>query len=705
MAGYYGLYVVFLAIGIAISLYLIARLWMVNEALGAKNLIWAILCITIWSFGYIFEITEKTLALKTFFLKVEDLGISFAALAIFTFILIYSGRGKWLTRTNFILLAIIPAASFILAATNDWHHLLWSDIQMHTSLIGPLILEPGPWSRVIVVYSYALLFLAAFFLVQIIVRVRNLYRPQALIMLVGIIIPWIANILYVFHSDLDLTPLACTLTIIALEIGFSHLGLMDIVPADERQILNLMREGIIVTDEKGRIVRINPSAQRFFHQSENQLVGENIHKLFPAWSEGDSQTGSVFEIGREIVFGKGPNERIYNFRIAPILGRKGRLTGQIGTLTDITDEKQAQSQMHLQSAALEVAENGIVITDDRGKVVWANPAFSRLTGYEFYEVTGKSLRILKSGEQSSHFYKKLWDTILAGKVWHGELVNRRKDGTTYHEEMTITPLMENGDPTHFIAIKQDVSERKLAEERLRQAHEQAMDANRMKTQLLAGVSHDLRTPLGTIMGYAEILQTGVLGSVNDEQKNAAAEILDSSNRLLAFVNNLIGQAQIETGRIVIRPRSFKPVDLTDGVRSLVSFMAQKKGINLETEIDPFMPEQVCADLYWLKQILYNLVTNALKFTSQGSVKIRLFRANDDQWALQVSDSGVGIPAESQSTIFEPFQQIDRKGVVEGSGLGLSIVHQLTSLMNGKIELKSEIGKGSTFTVILPLKNS
>jgi len=207
------------------------------------------------------------------------------------------------------------------------------------------------------------------------------------------------------------------------------------------------------------------------------------------------------------------------------------------------------------------------------------------------------------------------------------------------------------------------------------------------------------------MGYAEILQTGVLGSINDDQKNAAAEILDSSNRLLAFVNNLIGQAQIETGRIVIRPRMFKPAELTDGVRSLVSFMAQKKGILFETEIDPFLPEQICADLYWLKQILYNLVTNALKFTSQGSVKVRLFRANDDQWALQVSDSGMGIPVESQNTIFEPFQQIDKKGVVEGSGLGLSIVNQLTSLMNGKIELKSEIGKGSTFTVILPLKNS
>ncbi len=705
MEGLYGLYIVFLAIGIIISIYLISRLWIIRETPGAKNLIWTISCITIWSFAYIFEISIRSYTLKAICLRIEYLGISFAALALFTFILIYSGRGKWLTRTRFIILAVVPFASFLLAVTNDWHHLLWSDIKMPAAMVGPLLLEAGPWSRVSVIYSYALIILAAFFLVQIIVRVRNLYRPQALIMLLGIVISCVGNIVYVFHPTLDLTPLACTLAVIALEIGFSHLGLMDILPADERQIISVMRDGIIVTDSKDRIVTINPSALRFFHQSENDLIGENIQKIFPAWSERNSQSGTVFEIGHEIAFGEGPSRRLYNLRIAPILGRRGQLTGQIATLTDITDEKQAHNQTRLQSAALEAAENGIVITDTHGKVEWVNPAFTRLTGYELYEIVGKSLRLLKSGEQSNHFYKTLWETILAGKVWHGELVNRRKDGNTYHEEMTITSLIEDGQPTHYIAIKQDVSERKFAEEQLRQAHEQAIEANRMKTQLLASVSHDLRTPLGTIMGYAEILQTGVLGSINDEQKNAAAEILDSANRLLAFVNNLIGQAQLETGRIVIRPKLFRPVELTVDVHSLVGFMAKKKGINFETEIDPTLPDQICADPYWLRQILYNLVNNALKFTSQGTVKVRLFRKNENHWAMQVSDSGVGIPEESRRTIFEPFHQVERKGVIEGSGLGLSIVNQLTSLMEGKIELQSEIGQGSTFTITLPLKCS
>jgi K+-sensing histidine kinase KdpD len=168
---------------------------------------------------------------------------------------------------------------------------------------------------------------------------------------------------------------------------------------------------------------------------------------------------------------------------------------------------------------------------------------------------------LKSGKQPLEYYQNLWQTILSGKVWHGELINRRKDASEYDEEMTITRFVQpSGVITNFIAIKQDISTRKHAEEQLQLAHEQALEANRLKTQLLASISHDLRTPLGTILGYSEMLQTSALGPVNTDQVNAASAILDSANLLLAFVDNLIGQAQIETGRVVIRPSAFKPIE-------------------------------------------------------------------------------------------------------------------------------------------------
>jgi signal transduction histidine kinase len=135
---------------------------------------------------------------------------------------------------------------------------------------------------------------------------------------------------------------------------------------------------------------------------------------------------------------------------------------------------------------------------------------------------------------------------------------------------------------------------------------------------------------------------------------------------------------------------------------MVGFGAKKKGLKLETIIDPGLPEQICADIYWLKQILYNLVNNAVKFTHEGSVTIRLLMHGEGQWAMQVSDSGMGIPDKVRSAIFEPFRRGDKADLIEGSGLGLSIVSQLTALMKGKIELETEVGQGSTFTVILPL---
>jgi PAS domain S-box-containing protein len=702
MSVIFSLYIIFLVISIAISAYLLTRVWLVRKTAGAVQLAWAIISVVIWSLAYALEIVLTDPAMKIILMKVEYAGIPFIPVALFSFVLIYSGRGKWITPPRLIAVLTIPVVTFLLALSNEYHHLLWAIIQMPSAGVGPVGLTHGLWYNVNIVYSYLLIVLATSVLVHMVTHLRNLYRAQALVMLIGILIPWIGNIVYLLGSSLDWTPLAFMLAMIAFEIGFARLGLLDILPVDQGQIFRIMQDGIIIADGNGRIVEINPAAQRIFGRPESIMIGQNIQQVFPAWIEWNTQTGTAFEISHEISYGSGPTRRIYRLRLAPVLGRNGQVTARMATMTDITDEKLAQSQMLLQSTALEAAENGIVITDALGNIEWTNPAFSRLTGYEPYEVLGRNMRLLKSGDQPNEFYRSLWETIRAGKVWHGELTNRRKDGSTYHEEMTITSLMEEGRPTHFIAIKQDVSVRKRADEELKHAHEQAVEANRMKTQLLASVSHDLRTPLGTIMGYAEMLQTGVLGKVNKEQQNAAAEILDSANRLLAFANNLIGQAQLETGRIVIRPRNFKPAELTEAVKSLTGFMAKKKGIEFISEIDPALPEELCADPYWLRQILYNLVNNALKFTSKGSVKVRLFPLSSTEWAIQVIDTGAGIPEDAQRAVFEPFRQVERKGVIEGSGLGLSIVRQLTALMEGSIDLQSRVGTGSTFTITLPL---
>jgi len=253
-----------------------------------------------------------------------------------------------------------------------------------------------------------------------------------------------------------------------------------------------------------------------------------------------------------------------------------------------------------------------------------------------------------------------------------------------------------------------IIELKRAEESLAQAHDQALEASRLKSQLLANISHVLRTPLGSILGYTEMLQAGVYEPLTGQQQEAITEIIESAEQLLNFINNLLSQAQIETGKVVLNAVSFAPAELLDAIQSTSRALARTKGLELTSAIAPDMPAALSGDPYWLRQIIINLVSNAIKFTDRGAVGVHIYRADDVHWAIQVTDTGCGIPAEAQTYIFDSFRQVDETAIRKqhtGSGLGLSIVKQLTDLMGGQITLTSQEGQGSTFTVLLPLHSA
>lgn len=239
------------------------------------------------------------------------------------------------------------------------------------------------------------------------------------------------------------------------------------------------------------------------------------------------------------------------------------------------------------------------------------------------------------------------------------------------------------------------------EQRLRQSAEEASE---FKSQLLARVSHELRTPLGSILGYSELLHEEVFGPVTTDQKQAAMEIMESTYYLTSLVNELLDQAQYERGNIELHLAPVSLENLVSQVQSRMSILARRKKLSLTFEIAPDLPRVVSGDQKRLQQILINLVSNAIKFTKAGQVNVRLFKASPTDWAMEVADTGLGISPEAQHFIFEPFRQAD--GSITrahgGTGLGLAIVKQIATLMGGQIILESEIGKGSTFRVILPL---
>jgi PAS domain S-box-containing protein len=370
------------------------------------------------------------------------------------------------------------------------------------------------------------------------------------------------------------------------------------------------------------------------------------------------------------------------------------LANQVATAID--NARLVQS-LRLQAAALDATANAMVMTDRNGLVRWTNPAFTTLTGYTAEEISGQTLRLLKSGQHTQAFYRQLWDTITAGRTWQGELYNRRKDGSLYVEEQTITPIRnEQGEIFRFIAVKQDVTE-------LITTRDTALEMNRLKTQLLTRVSHDLRTPLGAILGYAELMDYGSFGSLTEQQKKILAEIMSSVNDLIELVNELLDEAQLEARVIKLEIEPFMPRALLNKVETSMAVLARNKGLTLTGTISSDLPAVLMGDEARLQQVLINLIGNAIKFTEAGDVKVHFDVHDSTSWAIAVSDTGPGIAKEAQDYIFEPFRRIENSAGhhQRGTGLGLSIAKHLTQLMGGKITLDSDLGLGSTFTLILP----
>jgi len=257
-------------------------------------------------------------------------------------------------------------------------------------------------------------------------------------------------------------------------------------------------------------------------------------------------------------------------------------------------------------------------------------------------------------------------------------------------------------------VEERTRELRQANQQLARANERLMELDRLKSRFVSMVSHELRTPLGAIQGFTEMLRAGVYGSLSEKQHDALQRVERNTKKLLNIVNDLLDQARIEAGELSLHPEPFSPNALADDLQTTIGVLAERKGLSLTVDVDEDVPRPLYGDKERLHQVLVNLATNAIKFTEEGGIHVRIGPADGDSssyWAMEVSDTGPGISEEDEDIVFTPFQRIDDSMTREhtGVGLGLSIVKQLVELMDGHITLDSEPGRGSTFTVVLPLQ--
>lgn len=365
--------------------------------------------------------------------------------------------------------------------------------------------------------------------------------------------------------------------------------------------------------------------------------------------------------------------------------------------------KKAEEETIKLSVAIVQSPVSIIISDPKGNIEYVNPKFTEISGYSLEEVKGKNPKILNSGEHSKEFFTDLWNTIIAGKNWQGEIRNRKKDGSLYWENAIISPIINNeGIITNYIAVKEDVTEKKKMIEELIDAKEKAEEMNRIKSSFFANMSHELRTPMVGILGFSEFLMNELKDNPN--YYSMVNSINVSGHRLLETLNLILNLSKLEASKVEVNLEIKNIIPLIEESFGFFESAAAKKGIEyIFVKNDK---EIICkVDILLLSSILNNLINNAIKFTDSGSVTVTT-SIEDDTAEISVTDTGVGISEKKQNLIWEEFRQASEgynRGF-EGTGLGLTIAKKYTDLMNGSISVKSMLNKGTTFTVRFPLVN-
>ena len=384
------------------------------------------------------------------------------------------------------------------------------------------------------------------------------------------------------------------------------------------------------------------------------------------------------------------------------------------------ERDEAEKEISFLAQVLRNINEFVSITDLDNKITFVNQSWLKTFGYKEEEVIGEKIDIIVSPSHRPGIIGEILSTTLKGG-WIGEVLNRRKDGSEFPVQLVTTIIYDNAKkPVALVGVSTDITNRKKAEQELRlhRDHleelvvqrtaeleiekENAQSADRLKSAFLATMSHELRTPLNSIIGFTGIIMQERPGPLNDEQKKQLGMAQNSARHLLSLINDVLDISKIEAGQLKMNLRKFSLPEIIYKVIETNKPFADKKNLRIVVDIDENIKE-IVSDNLRIQQILLNLVNNAIKFTDVGLISIKCFSSGNFV-KIQITDSGIGIESEKIDQLFKPFMQIDtgltRKH--EGTGLGLSICKKLTEMLNGKIEVESKYGLGSTFTVTLPV---
>ncbi|WP_068829403.1 CHASE domain-containing protein [Pseudomonas sp. BMS12] len=486
-----------------------------------------------------------------------------------------------------------------------------------------------------------------------------------------------------------------------------------------RLVVEASPNAMVLVDSDGRIAMVNQQTEQMFGYPRAELLGQPVERLLPeSLRHGHVDMRKAFYKapehrrmgGNRELFGQHRDGRMIPLEVGLSPLRNGDELLVQAVIIDISERKAAEERFRL---VVEASPNAIVLVDGNGRLTMVNRQTEQMFGYSREEMLGEPVEMLLPEPVRAHhpglreiFLKDPSPRRMGG---NRELFGQHRDGSLIPLEVGLSPL-RSGDDLLVQAVIIDISERRAAEQRLREQAEQLALANRYKSEFLANMSHELRTPLNSILILSEQLRHNVAGNLSEKQVKHADIVYKAGNDLLQLINDVLDLAKIEAGRVQLKLEPVNIHDLLVELDSSLRPMAEIKGLRLITQLEPGVPRVIHSDRGRLQQILRNLLSNALKFTEHGEVELAISRSavslDDERETLQfvVRDSGIGIDPEQHQRIFQAFQQIDgstsrRFG---GTGLGLAITRQLTEVLGGQISLESAPGQGSRFIVRLPV---
>ena len=480
-------------------------------------------------------------------------------------------------------------------------------------------------------------------------------------------------------------------------------------------VINNLPYSIYVKDKSLNKILTNRADVEFLgFENKEEVLGKTDNELFSVEDAADSNMienqilasgDSVLDREEKIKKENGDSIWIRTSKF-PLKNSQNDIVGILGIGRNVTNEKFVQQQIKRLSLVASQSTNGVIITDVDGQVEWINDGFTRLTGYTQEEILGKKPgQLLQGPETNQEMIDLMSKSIHNKESFDVELVNYKKDGTPYNIKVACNPLRdEDGEVTGFMAIESDITERVKNKEALIRAKLVAEKAKDAEKAFLANMSHEIRTPMNAIIGMTSLLADTPL---NEEQIEYVTNLDLSSKFLLSLISDVLDLAKIEAGRVELKQEDFNLKALLKNVQSSFSLKASAKNVKVVLNVDDAVPDQICSDKILLQQVLNNLMSNAEKFTQQGSIQLDVQLHNKQEILFRVIDTGIGISKDNQEKLFQKFNQFGKNenSLNKGSGLGLCITKEIIELFGGEIVVESELTKGSTFSFNLPFTSA